>query len=99
MKIKQEPADSNLRLVHYFFMKINLHYIEYHQKNLIYRKSANDAEDGNTVFLKNVAFSVTNDDLQEFAKQFGEIVYGLVCVDKLTEHSKGSAFIRFKVHS
>ncbi|XP_077299400.1 RNA-binding protein 28 [Arctopsyche grandis] len=58
--------------------------------------SANDAEDGRTIFLKNVSFSVTNEDLEEFAKQFGEINYALVCVDKLTEHSKGSAFVRFK---
>ncbi|KAJ8966466.1 hypothetical protein NQ317_011453 [Molorchus minor] len=27
--------------------------------------------------------------------QFGRIFYALICVDKLTEHSKGTGFVKF----
>lgn len=63
----------------------------------IFRVSANDAEDGRTIFLKNVPFSVGNEELKEYVQQFGEVNYSLVCVDRLTEHSKGTAFVRFQV--
>lgn len=60
------------------------------------RRSANDATDGKTVFLKNVPFEAQNDDVKNCMEQFGEVIYALVCIDKLTEHSKGTAFVRFK---
>ncbi|XP_045504703.1 RNA-binding protein 28-like [Colias croceus] len=59
------------------------------------RIKLNDAEDGCTVFLTNVPFSIDNEQLQAFAEKTGPVKYALVCVDKLTEHSKGSAFIKF----
>ncbi|CAK1542491.1 unnamed protein product [Leptosia nina] len=59
------------------------------------RIKLNDAEDGCTVFLTNVPFSADNDQLKQFAEKTGPVKYALVCVDKLTEHSKGSAFVKF----
>ncbi|XP_045520454.1 RNA-binding protein 28 [Pieris brassicae] len=59
------------------------------------RIKLNDAEDGCTVFITNVPFSVDNDQLQQFVEQTGPVKYALVCVDKLSEHSKGSAFVKF----
>ncbi|KAJ3658933.1 hypothetical protein Zmor_010646 [Zophobas morio] len=56
---------------------------------------SNDVVEGRTVFIKNVPFSATNDDLKECMKQFGPIYYALICVDKFTEHSKGTAFVKF----
>lgn len=49
--------------------------------------------------MKNVSFSVTNDELKRFMKErFGPIYYALICVDRLTEHSKGTAFVKFRVN-
>lgn len=58
---------------------------------------SDDVNEGRTVFLKNVPFSVKNDELQEYMEQFGPVYYALVCIDRLTEHSKGTAFVKFKV--
>lgn len=63
------------------------------------RFKSHDVKEGLTVFLKNVSFSVDNDELKRFMKeQFGPIYYALVCVDRLTEHSKGTAFVKFRVN-
>lgn len=62
------------------------------------RFMSHDVAEGKTVFVKNVPFSVTNDDLKECMDQFGPILYALICMDKLTEHSKGTAFVKFKVN-
>ena len=56
-----------------------------------------DAEDGKTVFIRNLPFSATNEDLRENFKAYGDIEYALICIDKLTEHSKGTGFVKFKV--
>ncbi|CAH2087789.1 unnamed protein product [Euphydryas editha] len=61
----------------------------------IKRRKLNDAEDGCTVFLTNIPFSVDNDQLKTFAEKTGPVKYALICIDKLTEHSKGSGFIKF----
>ncbi|KAL4703346.1 hypothetical protein ACJJTC_013112 [Scirpophaga incertulas] len=59
------------------------------------RTRLNDAEDGCTIFLTNVAFSVDDDVLRQFMERHAPVAYALVCVDRLTEHSKGSAFVKF----
>lgn len=62
------------------------------------RFKSHDVKEGLTVFFKNVSFSVNNDELKRFVKErFGPIYYALVCVDRLTEHSKGTAFVKFRV--
>lgn len=58
---------------------------------------SNDVSEGKTIFLKNVPFSVKNDELKKYMEQFGPIYYALVCIDPLTEYSKGTAFVKFKV--
>lgn len=63
------------------------------------RFKSHDTKEGLTVFFKNVSFSVNNDELKQFMKKhFGPIYYALVCVDRLTEHSKGTAFVKFRVN-
>ncbi|XP_053616582.1 RNA-binding protein 28 [Plodia interpunctella] len=59
------------------------------------RIKLNDAEDGCTVFLTNVPFSVDHDQLRLFAESVAPVKYALVCVDRMTEHSKGSGFVKF----
>ncbi|KAK9872089.1 hypothetical protein WA026_016134 [Henosepilachna vigintioctopunctata] len=56
---------------------------------------SNDVSEGKTIFVKNVPFTATNKDLKECMLQFGPIYYALICIDKLTEHSKGTAFVKF----
>lgn len=58
---------------------------------------SHDVTEGRTVFIKNLPFDATNSDLKECMKQFGPLYYALVCVDKMTEHSKGTAFVKFRV--
>lgn len=58
---------------------------------------SNDVNEGKTVFLKNVPFSVKNEELKKYMEQFGPVYYALVCIDPLTEYSRGTAFVKFKV--
>ncbi|XP_014208656.1 RNA-binding protein 28 [Copidosoma floridanum] len=59
------------------------------------RRVSNDVSEGKTIFIKNVPFSATNEDLKQCMLQFGPVYYALVCMDRLTEHSKGTAFVKF----
>ncbi|XP_023021496.2 RNA-binding protein 28 [Leptinotarsa decemlineata] len=56
---------------------------------------SNDVSEEKTVFVKNVPFDATNENLKQCMLQFGPVYYALVCIDKLTEHSKGTAFVKF----
>ncbi|XP_023719481.1 RNA-binding protein 28 isoform X2 [Cryptotermes secundus] len=57
---------------------------------------SNDVSEGRTVFVKNVPFSANNDDLKTCMEQFGPVIYALICIDPVTEHSKGTAFVKFQ---
>lgn len=58
---------------------------------------SHDVVEGKTVFVKNIPFEATNEDLKKCMSQFGRIFYALICFDKLTEHSKGTGFVKFVV--
>ncbi|XP_033218547.1 RNA-binding protein 28-like [Belonocnema kinseyi] len=72
------------------------------QKNIVKEEESkprwvsNDVSEGRTVFLKNVPFQAKDEDLKDCMEQFGPVFYALVCVDPLTEHSKGTAFVKFR---
>ncbi|KAJ9592493.1 hypothetical protein L9F63_015909, partial [Diploptera punctata] len=57
---------------------------------------SDDVSEGRTVFIKNVPFSVTNEELKTCMEQFGVVIYALVCTDPVTEHSRGTAFVKFQ---
>uniref|UniRef100_A0ABM1J0J7 RNA-binding protein 28-like n=1 Tax=Polistes dominula TaxID=743375 RepID=A0ABM1J0J7_POLDO len=62
-----------------------------------FKRESNDVEDGKTIFLKNVPFSTTNNELKKFMEErFGPVYYALICIDRMTEHSRGTAFVKFK---
>lgn len=61
------------------------------------KKRSNDVSEGCTVFIKNVPFEATNDDLMQCCKKFGPIWYGLITKDRVSGHSKGTGFVKFKV--
>lgn len=66
------------------------------EKKPIHKKS-NDVAEGCTVFIKNIPFDSTNDDLYKVCRQFGPIYYAVITVDKISGHSKGNGFVKFKV--
>lgn len=51
-----------------------------------------------TLFIRNLArFDTTQESLKEYIeKNFGETVYCLICKDKETGESKGTAFVKFR---
>lgn len=64
-------------------------------KKFHFQYDPEDVADGRTVFLKNVPFSANDDDLLKCAEEVGPVVYAVICMDPLTEHSKGTAFVKF----
>ncbi|CAH0389880.1 unnamed protein product [Bemisia tabaci] len=60
-------------------------------------RKSNDISEGLTVFLRNVPFDVSNEELKSFIRsKYGPVYYALVCMDAATEHSRGTAFVKFK---
>lgn len=49
-----------------------------------------------TVFIKNLSFESTNEDLKECFSKFGKIVYALVVRDSVSGHSRGTGFVQFE---
>lgn len=49
----------------------------------------------NKVYVGNLAYSVTEDDLHEFFGQYGQIAGAKLVMDRETNRSKGFAFITF----
>lgn len=50
-----------------------------------------------TLFIRNLSFDMEEKQLKEFFEEnFGETVYCLICKDKETGESKGTAFVKFK---
>ncbi|XP_034241050.1 RNA-binding protein 28 [Thrips palmi] len=59
-------------------------------------RESHDISEGCTVFVKNIPFSVNNEEFKKSMRRFGLIYYALICVDHLTEHSKGTGFVKFR---
>lgn len=65
-----------------------------------------DADEGKTLFVRNIPMDATRRDLFRFFKRFGKLVYVKLCVDKsvftlalihrLTTLSKGTGFVKFE---
>ncbi|CAG0916426.1 unnamed protein product [Notodromas monacha] len=56
-----------------------------------------DVREGKTVFVMNVPFSVSEEDLSEFmSSAFGPVKYSLFNIDPVTMHPKGTAFVQFQ---
>lgn len=50
-----------------------------------------------TIFIRNLSFETDEDSLKTFIEgNFGDTVYCLICKDKDTDESKGTAFAKFK---
>ena len=49
-----------------------------------------------TVFVSNISFDTTQKTLQEHMKKFGPYKFCLLCMDKVLNRSKGTAFVKFE---
>lgn len=65
------------------------------EKKAIHTKS-NDVAEGCTVFIKNIPFETKRDDLAKVCRQFGPIYYAVITMDKVSGHSKGTGFVKFR---
>jgi RNA recognition motif-containing protein len=46
-----------------------------------------------SIYIRNLAWSITRDDLFELFSQYGEVRYARVCTDLHTGHSRGIGFV------
>lgn len=60
-------------------------------------KQSNDVAEGCTVFIKNVPFEATSDDLKKVCSQYGPLYYAVITTDKVSGHSKGTGFVKYRV--
>ncbi|XP_052871714.1 RNA-binding protein 28 [Anopheles cruzii] len=61
------------------------------------KKSHSELEEGRTVFVKNLPFDVTAEELKDVMAQFGIVEQVLINKEPISGHSKGSAFVIFKL--
>ncbi|XP_050092176.1 RNA-binding protein 28 [Anopheles aquasalis] len=60
-------------------------------------KKHNEIEEGRTVFVKNLPFDVEVEELKELMSQFGIVEQVLINREPISGHSKGSAFVIFRL--
>lgn len=58
-------------------------------------KKQSDVSEGRTVFIRNLSFNSEEEDISSVTEQFGQIEYCLLCRDKDTGQSRGTAFVKF----
>ncbi|KCV68301.1 hypothetical protein H696_05220 [Fonticula alba] len=56
---------------------------------------ASDVDEGRTVFVRNVSFESTQEDVQTALANFGKIAFCLLVKDRATGRSRGTAFVKF----
>uniref|UniRef100_A0A182Y9F1 RRM domain-containing protein n=1 Tax=Anopheles stephensi TaxID=30069 RepID=A0A182Y9F1_ANOST len=61
------------------------------------KQQHNEVEEGREVFVKNVPYEVEASELQEIMSQFGIVEKALINKERISGHSKGTAFIIFKL--
>ncbi|KAI9031962.1 hypothetical protein DFJ74DRAFT_763739 [Hyaloraphidium curvatum] len=54
-----------------------------------------DTDDGTTLFVRNLDFETTEEELKEKFAQFGRVRYVRLVLDKATGKPRGTAFVRF----
>ena len=57
--------------------------------------ASSDVREGKTLFVRNLSFASEEEDLADLVSRFGPLEYCLICRDKDTGQSRGSAFVKF----
>lgn len=57
---------------------------------------SNDVTEGCTVFIKNIPFDAQDQDLRKVCRKYGPLYYAIINREKISGHSKGTAFVKFK---
>jgi nucleolar protein 4 len=60
------------------------------------KRKLRDAREGKTIFIRNLPFDASEEEICGMFEKFGEIAYCKIVVDSVTEHSRGSAFVKFQ---
>jgi len=61
------------------------------------KPAGHDVDEHKTVFIKNMSFDSDEDDLRDMMEQvFGPVFFARIVMDKEMNHSKGTAFVKFK---
>ncbi|KAI6197155.1 hypothetical protein M3Y94_01190800 [Aphelenchoides besseyi] len=61
------------------------------------KKSADTAvEEGRVIFLRNLSFDTTNEELKEQMSRFGDVTLAILCKFPGTEQPTGNGFVHFK---
>ena len=59
-------------------------------------EKGHDVEENKTVFVRNLSFGSDEEDLRDMMDQnFGKVLFAKLVIDKVTEHPKGTAFVKF----
>uniref|UniRef100_A0A182Q277 RRM domain-containing protein n=1 Tax=Anopheles farauti TaxID=69004 RepID=A0A182Q277_9DIPT len=60
-------------------------------------KNHNEVEEGRSVFVKNLPYDVEAHQLKEIMSQFGIVEQAIINRERISGHSKGTAFVIFKL--
>ncbi|CAJ0905919.1 11819_t:CDS:2 [Entrophospora sp. SA101] len=60
------------------------------------KNEANTQTYENVLFIRNLSFDATEEELSEIFLPYGELVYCVITRDKETGHSRGTGFVNFK---
>lgn len=58
-----------------------------------------DVAEERTLFIKNLSYEATEEDIGKVLEQYGSLKYVLLCIDQMTQHPRGTAFAQFLVSS
>lgn len=59
------------------------------------RDKSCDVAEGKTIFIRNLSYNTEEDDVADVVSRFGDLEYCVICRDKETGQSRGSAFVKF----
>ncbi|VDL60013.1 unnamed protein product [Hymenolepis diminuta] len=59
------------------------------------RGYGSDTSEGRTIFIRSVPFDADEQSLYQFLSTFGELEFAKIVKDKMTNHSRGTAFAKF----
>ena len=55
-----------------------------------------DVAEGRTIFIRNLSYNTEEEDVADLISRFGDLEYCVICRDKDTGQSRGSAFVKFR---